>query len=110
MSFVIVHHSCRNGTDYVSHPSRYQGVTTDYSQLICAEELACYYAWTGEVDQAITWLDIAFELSPSGVEPRVLESALFARITTGPEFQREMERVRSMAWERVKRASRTALP
>jgi TolB-like protein len=81
-----------------------------YSHVIRAEDLACYYAWTRDVDQAVTWMDIAFELSPSGVEPRVLESALFARVRTSPEFRREMERVRSAAWERVKGGSRTALP
>ena len=85
------------------------GTDSVYSQVIRAEDLACYHAWTGEVDQAMTWLDIAFELSPSGVEPRVLESALFERVMSSPEFRREVDRARSAAWDRVKEASLSAL-
>ena len=45
------------------------------------------------------------ELSPSGVEPRVIESALFERVREDPRFRREVERVRAVIWERVRRQS-----
>lgn len=41
-----------------------------HSDALRAEDLACYYAWTGDAERAGLWLERAFELSPLGVEPR----------------------------------------
>ncbi len=70
------------------------------------QHFATYYAWLGDPTESLGWVVRAYELSPSGVEPRVLESALFDRVREDPEFSREVARLREAIWERVRRESR----
>ncbi len=79
---------------------------TLYTEVIRAEDLATYYARLGDPLKSLGWVVRAYELSPSGVEPRVLESALFDRVREDPEFSREVARLRDGIWERVRRESR----
>ncbi|NIM48660.1 MAG: protein kinase, partial [Gemmatimonadales bacterium] len=77
------------------------GRDTVFTDVIRAEDLASYYAWIGDAWTSLTWLTRAFELSPSGVELRVLESALFDRVRADPDFARGVERIRGGIWQRV---------
>jgi TolB-like protein/tetratricopeptide (TPR) repeat protein len=72
-----------------------------YTEVVRVEDLATYYAWIGDADAALRWVERAYELSPSGVEPRVLESALFQRVGEDSRFEREVARIRSGIWDRV---------
>ncbi len=83
---------------------------TLYSAVLRAEDLSTYYAWTGDAELALAWLEYAFERSPSGVEARVLESALFARVAEDQVFREAIDTMRASVWARVKRESTTALP
>lgn len=78
---------------------------TIFTDVIRAEDLAVYYAWIGDPVESLRWVRRAYELSPSGVEPRVLESALFGRVREDPRFSREVERIRAGIWDRVRRES-----
>lgn len=76
-----------------------------FTEVIPAEDLATYYAWTGDAGRALEWTRFAYDLSPSGVEPRVLESPLFDRVRNDPRFGDEVERIRAGIWDRVRLAS-----
>jgi len=76
-----------------------------FTDVIPAEDLATYYAWVGNAERSLEWVRRAYELSPSGVEPRVIESAFFERVREDPRFRREVEQVRAVIWERVRRQS-----
>ena len=80
---------------------------TVYTAVIRAEDLAVYYAWAGDPAESLSWVRRAYDLSPSGVEPRVLESALFDRVREDPRFSREVEGIRAGIWDRVRRESET---
>lgn len=80
-----------------------------FTEVVRAEDLATYYAWTGDPVRSLAWVRRAYQLSPSGVEPRVLESALFHRVRQDPAFAREVERIRSEIWGRVTLESERAL-
>ena len=77
-----------------------------FTAVIRAEDLAVFYAWTGDVDSSLEWATEAYHSSPLGVEARVLESPLFNRVRNDPSFRREIERERSHLWTRVKNASK----
>ena len=83
------------------------GTTNDFTftDVTRAEDLATYYAWIGDTERSLEWLKRAYELSPSGVEVRVLESALFDRMRSDPEFAREVAQIRGRIWDRVRDAS-----
>jgi serine/threonine-protein kinase len=81
-----------------------QGTAGDptFTDVTRAEDLASYYAWTGDAEAALRWLTTAYELSPSGIEIRVLQSRLFDGVRHDPAFARGVEQVRSHIWERVR--------
>lgn len=78
---------------------------TVFTDVLRAEDLAIYYAWVGDPVAALEWVRRAYDMSPSGVEPRVLESALFERVRADETFRRTVERIRARIWERVQRES-----
>ena len=73
-----------------------------YTDVVRVEDLACYYAWVGDGDRAVEWLEEAYRLSPIGVERRVLESALFARVRRDPATDERIEGITSRIWPRVR--------
>jgi serine/threonine-protein kinase len=83
---------------------------TLFSEVVRAEDLCTYYAWTGDAELALAWLEYAFERSPSGVEARVLESALFEKIADDPAFRDAVDQIREGVWARVQQESAVALP
>jgi hypothetical protein len=82
-----------------------------FTHVARTEDLATYYAWLGDVDQAIIWVLHAYQLSPTGVDVFALESALFSRIRDDPDFDLLVEGARSQIWRRVQEArDRVSLP
>jgi serine/threonine-protein kinase len=84
----------RSGT-----PTR-EGFTT----VIVAEDLAVFYAFTGNEEESLRWIRTAFEQSPTGVELRVLQSGLFDLLRSSAEFRRVIEELRSGLYDRVSAA------
>jgi serine/threonine-protein kinase len=84
-----------------------QGSLADsvYTAVIRAEDLACYYAWIGDTEQALAWLEYAFSLSPIGVDQRVLRSEIFDRLWQRRDLAARVERILDGVWPRVKAAS-----
>jgi TolB-like protein len=80
----------------------------DYTAVIPSGDLAGYYAWTGDTERALPWIYRAFSLSPSGIDPRVLESGLFDELFRDPSCRREVETIRSQVWPRVLREKEEA--
>jgi hypothetical protein len=78
----------------------------DFTDVLVAEDLACYYAQRGDARAALDWLSRAFAQSPTGVEIRVYESALFDPVRTDPMFSRVAEQIRAGIWGQVVEASR----
>ena len=72
-----------------------------YSEVIPAQELATWFAWRGDVSQAIEFVRRAFSVSPAGVDPRVLQSAVFERVRKDPGFRDELRRLEDGVWPRV---------
>jgi tetratricopeptide (TPR) repeat protein len=75
----------------------------EFTPVIQTGDVAGYLAWTGAPERALSWLHRAYALSPSGIDPRVLESGLFDRLLEQPELRREVEGMRSRIWDRVLR-------
>jgi serine/threonine-protein kinase len=86
-------------------------VDSVYTNVVRVEDLACYYAWTGDRARALEWLEEAYRLSPIGVDHRVLHSALFDRLRQDPEAQQRVEQLTGAIWSRVRTSSaRARLP
>jgi hypothetical protein len=74
-----------------------------YTAVIRAEDLACYYAWVGDNRAAIRWLSKAYELSPIGVDQRVLGSRLFDGLRRDEDSADELDRITERIWPEVER-------
>ena len=75
----------------------------EFTPVIPAGDLAAYYAWTGDPEQALPWIERVFSLSPSGIDPRVLESGLFDHLFQERSHRGLVEQIRDRVWERVQR-------
>ena len=75
----------------------------DYLPELVAQDLASYYGLIGDAVGAERWLRHAFELSPAGVDARILGSALFDPVRNDPRFARAVTEVRAEAQDRVAR-------
>jgi hypothetical protein len=53
-------------------------------------------------------MERAFNLSPTGIDPRVLRSGLFDDVMRDPEFAALAQKLPADAWERVAKESREA--
>ena len=78
-------------------------VHPDFTNVIPAGDLAAYLAWTGSPDRALPWVHRAYALSPSGIDPRVLESGVFERLLGNGPMRREVAGIRDGVWTRVQR-------
>jgi serine/threonine protein kinase/tetratricopeptide (TPR) repeat protein len=67
------------------------------------QDLVSYYGFIGDADNATRWLRLAFDLSPAGVEERILQSALFDPVRDDPEFAAAVIEVKADARLRVSR-------
>jgi hypothetical protein len=72
-----------------------------FGEVIAAQELATWYAWNGELEPALQYVRMAFSASPAGIDPRVLRSAVFAKLERDPRFQQEVQRLQDAVWPRV---------
>jgi serine/threonine-protein kinase len=79
----------------------------DYTEVLVAEDLACYFAYAGDAQAALNWLSRAYSDSPTGVEVRVFESELFDAVRDDELFQRVARQIRAGIWSQVVEASRS---
>jgi len=75
----------------------------EYSVLLPTEDLAVFYAATGQPHLALEWVERTFYLSPRGVDNSTVESGLFDRVLEFPGFRDDLQRLREDAWTRVRR-------
>ena len=49
----------------------------------------------------MTWIQMAFDLSPSGIELRTLESPLFETVHDDESARAQLEQIQDGVWDRV---------
>ncbi len=78
----------------------------DYLPEVLAQDLASYYAFIGDAPGATRWLNRAFDLSPSGVDERLVGSELFDAVREDPLFASAFDEALTTARARVAEARR----
>ena len=77
-----------------------------YAEGLAATELAIYYAWLKRAPEAARWMRRAFELSPTGIDTRLIRSGLFDDVLRDAEFAALAQSLPGEAWQRVLRESK----
>ena len=73
----------------------------NYVDELVAQDLASYYGLIGDATNATRWLRYAFDLSPAGVDDRLLYSELFEPVRDNPTFAAAVAEVKADARIRV---------
>ena len=73
---------------------------SDHAEMVSYRDIATFYAWIGDVDEALAWMERAFTWSHNAVEFRVLASGIFDNVRDDPGFQSGLEEIRSRMRER----------
>lgn len=80
------------------------GNDSTFNPVIAARGLAEYYAWTGNAEESLVWLERAFSISPLGEDYQVINSALYDKVRNNPRFKSGLETIRRRTYDRVRRA------
>jgi serine/threonine-protein kinase len=76
---------------------------TVYTDVVRVDDLACFYGWIGDTEQALRWIAEAYRLSPLGLDRRVLYSAMFERVLSDPDAAERITRIVNGIWPQVRR-------
>jgi serine/threonine-protein kinase len=71
--------------------------------VLAAWGLADYYAWTGNAEESLAWLERAYGISPLGEDP-LIASGLYDKVLDDPRFKSGLQRLRAQVWDRVQQA------
>jgi len=75
-----------------------------FTPVIAARGLARYYAWTGNAEESLAWLERAYAVSPEGEDLTVIASGLYDKVRNDPRFKAGLQRAHTQIYERVQRA------
>ncbi|OLC69047.1 MAG: hypothetical protein AUH78_24870 [Gemmatimonadetes bacterium 13_1_40CM_4_69_8] len=78
------------------------------SLVVTARAIAEYYAWTGNAEESLAWLDHAYALSPEGEQHFVIASGLYDKVRNEPRFKAGLEQARAQVYDRVQRVRHAA--
>ena len=80
-------------------------VPQNHSEMLSYREIAMFYAWVGNVDETLEWLEKAFAWSPYAVQFEIMRSGVFDRVNEDSSFQVEVERIQAQIKERLLQAA-----
>jgi len=75
-----------------------------FSPVLAARGLAQYYAWTGNPEESLAWLERAYAISPEGEDYRMIASGIYDKVRNDPRFKAGLQRARTQLHDRVQRA------
>jgi hypothetical protein len=91
--------SLKNNLDSADQPRNRQ-------EMLLYRNIAMFYAWIGEVDQTLDWMERAFVWSHNAVEFRLIDSAIFDEVRQDSSFRSGLERIRTRMRERLLQEAR----
>jgi len=77
----------------------------NHIEMISYRDIGMFYAWAGEFDEALNWLERAFSWSHNAVDFRLLNSAVFDSARSDPNFKEGLDRVLNRVRERLLEAT-----
>ena len=78
----------------------------NHEEMLSHRAIARFYAWVGEVDQTLDWLERGFTWSHNAVEFRIMDSAIFDEVREDSSFRSGLERIRTRMRERLLQEAR----
>ena len=57
-----------------------------HTEMLVYRDIAMFYAWIGNADESLTWLERAFSWSHDAVGSELIDSGIFDRVSEDPKF------------------------
>ena len=76
----------------------------NHEEMLSYRAIAMFYAWVGEVDQTLDWLERGFTWSHNAVEFRIIDSAIFDKVREDSIFRSGLQGIRVQMRERLLQA------
>ena len=79
------------------------GIAADSSFVAsrAIQGLAQYYAWLGDAEQSLAWLERAYAVTPEGEDFRMLATGLYDKVRNDPRFRAGLTRIRATIYGRL---------
>lgn len=72
-----------------------------FSPALVGQGLAQYYAWVGNPDQSLAWMERTYAITPDGEDHPVFDTGLYDKVKDNPRFKAGMDRIRARIYDRV---------
>jgi hypothetical protein len=69
--------------------------------VVLGESLALYYAWIGDVDATLTWLQRAADITTAAAPFLYINSKIFDRVRNDPKFATGVKALKDETWRKV---------
>ncbi len=76
-----------------------------HDEMLSYRELAMFYAWVGNVDETLDWLERGFTWSHSAVQFEIMKSEVFDRVREDSSFEAGWESIRARVRQRLLQAA-----
>ena len=73
-----------------------------HTEMLVYRDIAMFYAWIGNADESLTWLERAFSWSHDAVGSELIDSGIFDRVSEDPNFQSGLQRMQARIEERLR--------
>jgi serine/threonine-protein kinase len=73
------------------------------SRVVPARALARYYAWSGNAEQSLAWLERVYAISPEGEDLVIIASGVYDKVRNDSRFKAGLQRIRDQIWARARR-------
>ncbi|HIL89813.1 MAG TPA: hypothetical protein EYG55_04775 [Gemmatimonadetes bacterium] len=73
-----------------------------HTEMMVYRDIAMFYAWIGNADESLTWLERAFSWSHDAVGSELIDSGIFDRVSEDPNFQSGLQRMQARIRERLR--------
>ncbi|GIT52012.1 MAG: hypothetical protein Ct9H300mP15_22250 [Gemmatimonadota bacterium] len=76
----------------------------NHEEMVLYRDISMFYAWIGNADESLSWLERAFSWSHNAIQFEVMNSGVFDRVSEDSAFQAGLEGMRERIRERLLQA------
>jgi len=76
----------------------------NYGEMVLYRDIAMFYAWIGEVDETLDWMERAVSWSHHAIDFRYIDSGIFDKVREDSSFRSGLDRIRNGMMELLRQA------
>ena len=77
----------------------------NYGEMVLYRDIAMFYAWIGEVDETLDWMERAVSWSHHAIDFRYIDSGIFDKVREDSSFRSGLQSIRDGMMELLREAA-----